>query len=96
MNSKKDWQLSAYLYRDLNNTIFAINKRACRLTGLPIDNGEPLIVLRYSSGDAINCHNDYSPSRKHPRSGRIAQILFYLNDVDGGETYFPNMGLNSP
>ena len=86
--------LYATLDYDANKTALKLSRKASQLTGFPADHGEPLKIVCYPPGGAINYHNDYMTDRKNPTNGRIAQILFYLNDVEnGGETCFPNLGL---
>jgi len=60
--------------------------------------GEQLQVVNYGPGDFYNAHRDFFEPRRPKylldertiRGGnRFATVLFYLNDVEGGDTFFP-------
>ncbi|MGI4812872.1 MAG: 2OG-Fe(II) oxygenase [Janthinobacterium lividum] len=81
--------------------ITRLEARIAELTGLPVENGEGLQLLHYEKGAESTPHVDYlianNPSNRESiaRSGqRVATLLMYLNDVDGGggETVFPQIG----
>ncbi|KAF6266337.1 hypothetical protein COO60DRAFT_447587 [Scenedesmus sp. NREL 46B-D3] len=62
--------------------------------GAPVENGEPMHVLRYQQGEQYKEHYDFfneSDSTNVVNGGqRVATVLLYLTDVsDGGETVFP-------
>jgi prolyl 4-hydroxylase len=67
---------------------------------LPIENGEGLQVLHYSTGAGSEPHFDYlqpgnAANRESiARSGqRVSTLVTYLNDVPaGGQTVFPALG----
>lgn len=80
-----------------------VEKRLAGLSLLPVENGEPITILRYAPGDEYLPHADYYDP-KHPGSAaglarggqRVATFLAYLNDVrGGGETTFPRAGLSA-
>jgi len=79
-----------------------IERRIAALTGKPVENGEGLQLLRYPVGAESTPHFDYlmptnaANRASVARSGqRISTLIMYLNDVaDGGETYFPHLGLS--
>jgi prolyl 4-hydroxylase len=86
----------------LKDTIIAnVERRIASLTFLPAENGEPIAVLHYSSGDEYRPHFDYFdpqvPGRDVPlsRGGqRLATFMIYLSAVTGGgQTRFPETGL---
>lgn len=78
-----------------------VDRRLAALTGSHTANGEGLQVLRYGVGGRYDPHQDFFPpeepgSAEHVKHGgqRVATVMLYLNDVtDGGETTFPNVGL---
>jgi len=60
--------------------------RVATLTGQPLENIELPVLLRYRAGDHFEVHHDGSV--------RNMTFVIYLNDVpEGGETYFPKLGL---
>lgn len=78
-----------------------IEQRISDLTGIPVENGEGIQVLRYEKGQQYKPHFDYFPEDKegsatHIKNGgqRIATFLMYLNTPEsGGATIFPDAGL---
>jgi hypothetical protein len=47
------------------------------------------IMARYDKGDDLVLHVD-GQNGEEPNNGvRLASLVFFLNDCDGGETYFP-------
>ena len=87
--------------RGENPTVAALEARIAALTGLPIENGEPLQILHYDVGGEYLAHHDYfdpadAGSAVHLEAGgqRIATLVIYLNTVPlGGETRFPRLDL---
>lgn len=80
-----------------------IEQRLAGLSLLPVENGEPITILRYEPGDEYLPHADYYDP-KHPGSApglaqggqRVATFLAYLNEVaGGGDTAFPRAGLSA-
>lgn len=88
--------------RGETETIRRIEQRIAEVTGVPVENGEPLQILHYEVGGEYLAHHDYfepedSGSAVHLCTGgqRIATIVIYLNTVPaGGETGFPNLDLS--
>ncbi len=82
--------------------INALERRIADLTGIPIDHGEPVQILRYLPGALYAPHQDYFPpsdpgSAMHIATGgnRVATVVVYLNTVPaGGQTRFPTVGLS--
>lgn len=69
----------------------AINARIAAFSGTPIENGEPLAVLRYSPGQEYKLHSDALPNGEDQR---YCTVILYLNEgFEGGETDFPAIGL---
>jgi prolyl 4-hydroxylase len=91
----------AYFERGENALVARIEQRIAALTGLPVEHGEPLQMLRYLPGNEYLAHHDYfdpadSGTADIVRFGgqRVATLIMYLNDVvDGGETRFPELSL---
>ncbi|MDO5506572.1 MAG: 2OG-Fe(II) oxygenase [Pseudoxanthomonas suwonensis] len=81
--------------------IDAIERRIAALTGIPLEHGEGLQVMRYGVGAEYQPHFDHfrlsEPGEAaHLAHGgqRTATLVMYLNDVDdGGETVFPEAGV---
>jgi prolyl 4-hydroxylase len=81
--------------------ISRIEKRIEQLTGVPLENGEGIQMVRYLPGAESTPHFDYllttNPANLESieRSGqRIGTLIMYLNDVEaGGETTFPEVGM---
>lgn len=79
-----------------------VERRLAQVAGIPVENGEALIILHYHEGDEYRPHYDFfDPERAGTgavleRGGqRVCTLLTYLNDVPaGGETDFPEAGLN--
>lgn len=70
--------------------IHALNRRLAAMTGTNVDQGEPLLVLRYAPGQEYRPHYDWTgePNR------RMQTALVYLNEgYGGGETEFCKTGL---
>lgn len=88
--------------RGESETIRRIEQRIADVTGVPVENGEPLQILHYEVGGEYLPHHDYFEpddpgSAVHVATGgqRIATIVIYLNTVpSGGETAFPNLDLS--
>ena len=82
--------------------IKTIENRISELINLPIENGEGIQVLYYQIGAEYRPHYDYFPENKlgsteflEQGGQRVATLIMYLNDVDGGgETIFPELNLS--
>jgi len=93
---------SMFLKRGQNDLVTCIEQRISNLTGLPVENGEGIQILRYDVGQEYRKHYDYfNPEREttphHIKRGgqRIATLLMYLNTPDGGgATTFPHAGIS--
>lgn len=70
--------------------IKAIEEKASLVTGLPIENIEPLQVVRYTVGQKYDAHNDWFHNENEKQDNqRYVTILVYLNDdFEGGATDF--------
>jgi prolyl 4-hydroxylase len=71
--------------------IHALNRRLAAVSGVPAENAEPLLILRYRPGQQYTRHFDALPSLDNQR---IKTALVYLSDdYGGGETEFPRLDL---
>ncbi|MGH8495249.1 MAG: 2OG-Fe(II) oxygenase [Gammaproteobacteria bacterium] len=78
-----------------------IEQRLADLAALPVQHGEPLVILHYGPGDEYRPHHDYFDPRikgnayELGRAGqRVITVLTYLCEVeDGGATCFPKIDL---
>jgi prolyl 4-hydroxylase len=88
-----------------------IEDRIAKWTRLPVENGEPIEVLRYKTGQKYDAHHDFFEDDEAGRQelagkggNRVATVLMYLASLDpgsGGETALPlaepiDAGLQSP
>jgi prolyl 4-hydroxylase len=71
--------------------IHALNLRIAVASGSAVGAGEPLTILRYSTGQQYRPHLDTLPNADNQRA---FTMLVYLNDAyTGGETHFPALKL---
>lgn len=83
-------------------TLLAVERRIAAVTGIPVEHGEGLQVLRYQGTQEYRPHFDFfepqSPddARKIQFGGnRTGTMILYLSDVEeGGSTYFPQLKLS--
>lgn len=72
--------------------IHALNLRIAAATATKVEQGEPLVVLRYEPHQQYREHHDCLPGEANQR---IATAITYLNDdYAGGETSFVSTGLD--
>jgi prolyl 4-hydroxylase len=91
-----------YFQRGENTLVQRLERRISELMNWPVECGEGIQVLHYRAGAEYQAHFDYFPvqdsgSAPHLSQGgqRVATLVMYLNDViDGGETFFPEVGLS--
>jgi len=90
---------TTWLYKD-DPVIYNIIKRICEQNGHPIENAEPLQVVKYEPGGFYNDHHDAccdddEKCTEFIETGgqRVLTILIYLNDdFEGGATKFSTIG----
>lgn len=78
-----------------------IEQRISDLTGIPVDHGEGIQVLRYEVGQEYKPHHDYFDPKLagfkatlDEAGQRVSTFLMYLNTPDrGGATVFPESGV---
>jgi prolyl 4-hydroxylase len=81
-----------------DDTVKKIEELIAAVTGMPIQNGETLHVLRYPLNGEYRPHHDYFDANTDggkailERGGqRVATVIMYLNTPrQGGETSFPD------
>jgi hypothetical protein len=91
----------SFLKRGSTPLITEIEQRIAQITGIPVEHGEDLQILRYEEGQEYKPHHDYFDLAKPPTTQavetagqRIATFLIYLNTPEeGGGTYFPEANL---
>lgn len=96
---------TAYLTRGMDDFIRKIDQRCSDIMHAPVEWGEHLQVVRYQPGGEYRPHYDFFPIDRNADTARAlklrltggnrtATLLMYLNDVEeGGETFFPGLGL---
>ncbi|MED3727735.1 2OG-Fe(II) oxygenase [Priestia endophytica] len=79
-----------------NELVHAIEMRSSDIMGPSIEHAEGLQILKYLPDQEYKAHHDYFASTsKASKNNRISTLIMYLNDVEeGGETYFPKLGLS--
>ena len=92
-----------YFTRRSVPALSAIEERLAALTGLPVEHGEGLQVLKYGVGARYVPHFDFfapeiagSAAHVTPTFGgqRAATVVMYLNTpAGGGDTEFPSVGV---
>ena len=81
--------------------IFAVDQRIAAATGTDVEQGEPLNVLYYRTGEEYKFHYDYLPEGTKEEldlledgGQRKYTFLISMNEeYSGGETYFPRLNL---
>jgi prolyl 4-hydroxylase len=98
---KLDWRRSSqgmfFPPHPRDRILRRVERRIAEVTGLPVENGEAIQVLRYQVGGEYQPHFDYFSSNNPGgaaslmRGGqRVATLIMYLNTPEaGGETIFP-------
>lgn len=90
----KDHSLSS----DVKNILHKIDTITNKLSGKPVENQEPLQIVKYSPHQEYKSHYDCCVPMNSPmclndaksHGYRHSTLLIYMNDVDiGGETEFP-------
>ncbi|KGN59607.1 probable prolyl 4-hydroxylase 7 [Cucumis sativus] len=93
VTSKERTSTGMFLHKAQDEIVARIESRIAAWTFLPLDNGEPIQILRYENGQKYEPHFDFfqDPGNIAIGGHRIATILMYLSNVEkGGETVFPN------
>jgi len=76
-------------------TVRAVEQRVSSLLGgIPMENAEPMQVLRYEEGQFYKVHHDQNSPRSSAWGPRMFTVFMYIGDgYGGGETHFPKMNL---
>ncbi|XP_022157664.1 probable prolyl 4-hydroxylase 7 isoform X2 [Momordica charantia] len=93
VTSRERTSTGMFLVKGQDKIVAGIESRIAAWTFLPVDNGEPMQVLRYENGQKYDPHFDFFQDPVNMAQGghRIATVLMYLSNVEeGGETVFPN------
>lgn len=70
--------------------VHALNRRLAAATGTAVEQGEPLVVLRYAPGQQYRMHHDCLPGEANQR---VLTAIVYLNDdFEDGATAFEALG----
>jgi len=91
----------AHIFKMLDSdlVIAAMQQRAAKLTGLPVDHHEPPQAISYVVGQKHDSHYDFLDPQDaaavlDKMGQRVTSILTYLTtDFEGGATRFPLIGL---
>ncbi len=87
---------SCMLSRAQSEIVRTIEERAATVYGVPIENIEPLQVVRYYPGQKFDAHHDWFRHIQTTEGQRYATILVYLNDdFDAGHTVFPKINVSA-
>ncbi|MGZ3274907.1 MAG: 2OG-Fe(II) oxygenase [Caulobacteraceae bacterium] len=86
---------------DTDLVMLAVCERLCALAGLPAVQAETCQVLHYTVGEYFGPHSDFFEPGFEGHAAmlkdygqRVVTVLVYLNDdLEGGETDFPKLGL---
>ena len=82
-----------------NPTVRAVEDRVSTLLGIPMENAEPMQVLRYETGQFYKVHHDQNSPRASAWGPRMFTVFLYIGDessYEGGETHFPRLNLTIP
>lgn len=98
MLMKERTSYGTYFQRNENEIISKIENRISKVLNFPVFHGEGLQIIKYDIGQEYVPHYDYFVDcEKNNKVGgqRVGTLIMYLNNPDeGGETVFPNVGLN--
>ena len=87
-SDKKDWLPILYEVTEIGNRLTMDYFQG--LGGMIHDwFDDGYVIARYRKGDTCVLHNDDQSVQVPCNSLRYATLLFYLNTVEGGETFFP-------
>ena len=95
---------NCWIEHDANDIVHEVSKRFSILVQMPIRNAEQYKLVYYKKGAQYKPHFDSfdyetEDGKKYwePGGQRMITVIAYLNDVEeGGETGFPELGINIP
>jgi len=81
-----------------NPTVRKVEQRVSDLMGgIPMENAEPMQVLRYETGQFYKVHHDQNSPRSSAWGPRMFTVFMYIGDgYEGGLTHFPKLNLTIP
>ncbi|MFP3359550.1 2OG-Fe(II) oxygenase, partial [Planococcus sp. SIMBA_143] len=87
---------SSVFLEESHDVVTHVEKRVSQIMNIPVEHGEGLQILNHKPGQEYKAHFDFfSASARPVKNPRISTLVMYLNDVEeGGETYFPKLGLS--
>lgn len=90
----------AFLSRHMEDPVIKkLAEKISSWTFTPIENGEIFYLLRYEIGQEYKAHTDWFERTEEnqyifDRGGqRVATVITYLSEAEGGETVFPELGI---
>ena len=95
---------NCWIEHNANETVHEVSKRFSILVQMPIRNAEQYQLVYYKKGaeykphfDSFDYETDDGKKNWEPGGQRMITVIAYLNDVEeGGETGFPELGINIP
>ena len=103
-NMKGRTSENCWIEHSANDIVHEVSKRFSILVQMPIRNAEQYQLVYYKKGAQYKPHFDSfdyetADGKKNwePGGQRMITVIAYLNDVEeGGETGFPELGINIP
>ncbi len=95
---------NCWIEHDANEIVHEVSKRFSILVQMPIRNAEQYQLVYYKKGteykphyDSFDYETDDGKKNWEPGGQRMITVIAYLNDVEeGGETGFPELGIDIP
>ncbi|MFL2718548.1 MAG: 2OG-Fe(II) oxygenase [Gammaproteobacteria bacterium] len=96
---------NCWIEHDANDIVHEVSKRLSILVQIPIRNAEQYQLVYYKKGAQYTCRilihltmrQRMERNNWEPGGQRMITVIAYLNDVEeGGETGFPELGINVP
>lgn len=86
--SRTSWSCMLRYFQ--TSVVNRVENRVATICGLPVEQLEPLFMVRYAPGEAFNEHHD---GKFRPKT-----VFVYLNDLpeddEQGDTFFPHLGVS--
>ena len=95
---------NCWIDHSANDVVHEVSKRFSILVQMPIRNAEQYQLVYYKKGteykphfDSFDYETEDGKKNWEPGGQRMITVIAYLNDVEeGGETGFPELGINIP
>ena len=95
---------NCWIEHNANEIVHEVSKRFSILVQIPIRNAEQYQLVYYKRGaeykphfDSFDYETEDGKKNWEPGGQRMITVIAYLNDVEeGGETGFPELGINIP